>query len=447
MPRPRRASRPPGPPGPRCTAVLVVACALALIAGPVAADSGVTRSRLGNGMTILVRENPVAPVVAMSLMTKMGTRWETRETAGISNFLQLMVVRGTTSLDGTQIVEAADRMGGSIDASGDADFSEIAATALDRYWAQMLDLVADVALRPSLPDGTVRAVRDFLVRQIRNRADKPYDVAFDTLLSRTFGDQGYAWDALGLRESLERMDRAALITHYRRHYVPGAMVLAVSGKVRAPEVIARAERLFGALPTAPVPAPSGVRAPAPAATRDALKVPGAQAQIVMGGLAPSMTDPDFPAMKVLSTVLGGGLAGRFFSELRDKQALAYTTATREPMRVDPGYFLALLGTAPENAGKAEAALRDQLVRIQREPVTDDELRVAKAYLLGNLAMDRRTNARQAWYLASLEIAGVGYEYLDRYTTQVGAVTAADIQRAGRRHLETLRTVVVEPPPK
>jgi predicted Zn-dependent peptidase len=434
--------------GLRCATALAILAALWLGTAPVAAEpGGVTRTRLANGMTVLVRENPVAPVVAMSLMLKMGTRWETRDTAGISNFLQLMVVRGTTSLDGTQIVEAADRMGGSIDASGDADFSEIAATALDRYWGEMLDLVADVALRPSLPDGTVRAVRDFLVRQIRNRADKPYDVAFDTLLARTFGDQPYAWDALGLKESLERTDRGALIAHYRRHYVPGAMVLAVSGKVKAPEVLARAERLFGALPTAPVPTPSSARAPAPAATRDALKVPGAQAQIMMGGLGPSMTDGDFPAMKVLSTVLGGGLAGRFFSELRDKQALAYTTATQEPMRVEPGYFLALLGTAPENASMAESALREQLTRIQREPVTDDELRVAKAYLLGNLAMDRRTNARQAWYLASLEVAGVGYEYLDRYTAQISAVSAADVQRAAQRHLETLRTVVVEPPPK
>ena len=167
-----------------------------------------------------------------------------------------MVVRGTEKLDGTQIVEAADRMGGSIEAYGDADFSEIAATALERYWAEMLDLVAEVALTPSLPDGTLQAVRDFLVRQIRNRGEKPFDVALDTLLARTFGDNPYAWEPVGLKESLERVDRAALIAHYRRHYVPGGMVLAVSGKVKAAEVLARAERLFGVLPPAPAPAPN-----------------------------------------------------------------------------------------------------------------------------------------------------------------------------------------------
>src|SRR5262249_10054350 len=364
-----------------------------------------------------------------------------------SNFLQLMVVRGTTSLDGTQIVETADRMGGSIEAYGDADFSEIAATSLDRYWKEMLALVADVALHPSLPEGTFQAVRDFLVRQVRNRGDKPYDVGMDPLLSKTFGANAYGWDRIGRKESLERTDRAALLGHYRRHYVPGGLVLAVSGNVKAMDVRAEVERLFGSMPPGPVPAPNAAPAPAAAAAREALTVPGAEAQIFMGGLAPSMTTADFAAMKLVSTVLGGGLAGRFFSELRDKQGLAYTTTTQQPMRVDSGYFLALLGTAPANAEKAEDALREQLERIQRETVSDDELRVAKAYLLGSLAMDRRTNARQAWYLGSLELSGVGHEFLDRYTSQVRAATAADVQRAARRYLGTIRTVVVQPPGK
>jgi zinc protease len=91
------------------------------------------------------------------------------------------------------------------------------------------------------------------------------------------------------------------------------------------------------------------------------------------------------------------------------------------------------------------ALRGELERVQREPVSAEELRVAKAYLLGNLAMDRRTNARQAWYLASYEIAGVGHEFLDLYEANVKAVTAADLQRVARRYLPILRTVVVRPP--
>ncbi len=423
----------------------------ALLAAPAAAAEStagaVTRTHLGNGFTVLVRENPVAPVVAISLQVKMGTRWETRANAGISNLLQLMVVRGTARLNGTQIVEAADRMGGSIDATGGADASEISATALSRNWVEILELVADVALHPSVPQGILEAVRDFLLRQVRNRSDRPYDVAMDTLTAKIFGPHPYGWEPLGLKESLERIDRDALLAHYRRHYVPGGMVLAVSGRVRSPEVLAQAERLFGGMPAASVPAAEPPRPPRSAASRDVLTVPGAQAQIMMGSLAPSLTDPDYPAVKVLSAILGGGMAGRFFSDLRDKQGLAYTTATQYPSRVDQSFFLALLGTAPDNVAKAETALREELERIQREPVSADELRVGKAYLLGNLEMDRRTNARQAWYLASFEAAGVGYEFLDRYQARVRQVTAADVQRAAQRYLAPLRIVIVEPPAK
>jgi len=310
----------------------------------------------------------------------------------------------------------------------------------------MLELVADVALHPTMPEGIVEAVRDFLIRQIRNRGDKPYDVAFDTLTARLFGRHPYAWDPIGLKESLERLDRPALLEHYKRHYVPGGMVLAVSGRVKTALVLAQARRLFGEMPEGPVPVANPPGPPAPAAWREVRVVPGAQAQILMGSLAPNLTDGDHAAVKVLSTVLGGGMSGRFFSELRDKQGLAYTTGTQYPARVDTSYFLVQLGTAPENVTKAEAALREQLERIRREPVPEEELRVAKAYVLGNLAMDRRTNARQAWYLAAYEEAGVGYEYLDRYVAAVRAVSAADVRRVAQRYLAVVRTIIVQPSP-
>jgi len=290
----------------------------------------------------------------------------------------------------------------------------------------------------------VVAVRDFLLRQVRNRGEKPYDVAVDTLSARVFGRNPYAWDPIGLKESLERLDRDALLAHYKRHYVSGGLVLAVSGRVKTAEVMAQASRLFGPMPAGAAPVAAPPPPPAPAPWREVRVVPGAQAQILMGALAPALTDPDYPVVKVLANVLGGGMAGRFFSELRDKQGLAYTTAAQYPARVNNSYFLAQLGTAPENVARAEAALRAQLERVQRERVSDEELRVAKAYVLGNLAMDRRTNARQAWYLAAYEESGVGYEFLDRYVTAVRAVSAADVQRVAQRYLAVLRTVIVQP---
>jgi zinc protease len=422
-------------------AVLVLLTAAAAFAQ----TAGVTRSRLPNGLTVVVRENSAAPVVAYSLLVKMGTRTESPDNAGMSNMLQTILVRGTETMNGEQIAAAADQMGGSIDAYGDADYSEIAATALSRNWLPMLELVSDVALRPTVPEGTVRAVRDFILRQFRNRGDKAFDVAVDRTRVALFGaDHPYAWDPLGRPESVERLTRDALLAYYRRHYVPEQMVLAVSGDVKGGEVLAQVQRMFGALPPGkahaqPLPAP-----PRMSAAREVFAVPGAQAQIFMAALAPPLTHPDYAALKVMSAILGGGMASRFFSDLRDRQALAYSTGTQYPARLDTSGFVATLGTAPANVPKAEAALREHLERIQNEPASAEEVAVASSYVVGSQAMDRRTNARQAWYLAAAELAGVGYEFFDVYAANVRKVTPADVQRVARQYLGVLRTVIVQP---
>ncbi|HEY4908436.1 MAG TPA: pitrilysin family protein [Methylomirabilota bacterium] len=425
---------------------LALAALLAFLA-PVSAaaqTSGVSRTVLPNGLTVLVRENREAPVVAYSLMVRMGTRTETPDNAGISNLLQQMLVRGTEKLDGEQIAEAADRMGGGIDAYGDVDYSEITATALSRNWPEMLDLLGDCVLRPTLPDGTVQAVRNFLARQIRNRGDKPFDVASDRMRAALFGSNPYAWDPLGRRASVEKLDREALIAYYRRFYVPGQMVLAVSGDVKTADVVAQVQRIFGSMAPGKVEMPAVPAPPPMVDSREVIVVPGAQAQIFMGALAPPLTDADHPPLKVLTAVLGGGMASRFFSELRDQQALAYTTLALYPSRVDTSAFVAILGTAPENVTKAEPALAEQLERIRNQAASEDEVAVARAYVVGSQAMDRRTNARQAWYLAFYEVAGVGYEFLDRYAAAVKQVTPADVQRVAKKYLSVVRTVIVQP---
>jgi predicted Zn-dependent peptidase len=222
------------------------------------------------------------------------------------------------------------------------------------------------------------------------------------------------------------------------------MTLAVSGQVSAAAVLAEARRLFGGLPRgAPVTEP--VRSvPENRGERRVFEQPAQQAQILVGGLAPPLGHPDGAAVKVLSTVLGGGMAGRLFVELRDKRGLAYTAAAYYDPVMDPGAIVLYLGTAPENATKAEEALLREVERVRRDPVGADELDRAKGYLLGRYAMDRRTNERRAWYLAFYEIEGVGSDYPQRYRRAVEAVTPSDVLRVARQYLGTLTTVVLRP---
>ncbi len=283
-----------------------------------------------------------------------------------------------------------------------------------------------------------------ILSQIQTRADTPFSFALDTLMADLYAGHPYALPAAGLRGSIEKLSREDLLAHYRAIYQPSRMVLAVSGQVSSGRVASAAGKHFGGLAgaggTAPGPAPSLT----PPGGRRVVERPAQQAQILVGFAGPSVTDRDYAAVKVLGAVLGGGMSGRFFVELRDKQGLAYSLGTINPSRAGPSFVVGYMGTAPASAEPAEAGMLREIERIRVEPPTAEELARAKAYLQGTLAMDRRTNARQSWYLAFFELVGAGHDFPERYAGDLASVTAADVQAAARRYLERPTIVVLRP---
>ncbi|HEX7788095.1 MAG TPA: pitrilysin family protein, partial [Methylomirabilota bacterium] len=324
------------------------------------------------------------------------------------------------------------------------DYSEIRATALARNWKTMLELVADVVLRPTLPATEIDGERRAMLTALRSRQDQPFPFAMDTVMSRVYGDHPYGRPILGRAAALERIDRDRLLAHHQRFYRAPRMIVAVSGDIDSREVVTEVGRLFGEAPTEEDGSDPTMPTATARADRTVLVKPAAQAQVLVAFLAPPTGHPDYAAVKVLATALGGGMAGRLFTEVRDKQGLAYSTGGSYPSRRGPGVFFTQLGTAPANQARAEVAMLGELERIRREPVSPAELARAKAYLLGQFGLDRRTNARLAWYDAFFEALGAGPNFADRYVRAVDAVTAEDVQRVARTYLTTPTIVTLGP---
>jgi predicted Zn-dependent peptidase len=432
--------------------VTVLLAAVALLAatltavphGHAAGDAPVTRHQLENGLTVLVRESTVARVVAVSLQVDAGIASEPPDQAGITHFLQRVLVRGTSRRSAAEITALAADLGGAIEGSADLDHGEIRAHALSRHWESLLRLVADLALTPAFREEEVERARRLIVGQLDSRHDNPMPVAMDALHAELYGQHRYAIPATGRRQTIVALARDALMAHYRRVYRPERIVLAVSGDVPAARVTKLAERLFRTLPRGdgsgtPVPAVPDVPR-----SRRLVERPGQQAHIVVGYVGPSLADADHAATAVLTTVLGGGMSGRLFREVRERQGLAYSVGMSYGTRRGPAPLVAYVGTAPPNVEAAEAMVAAELRRITAEPPTDDEMERARARVLGALAMDRRTNARQAWYLAYHELAGVGWGFPDRYARAVEGVSASDVVAAARRYLDTPVTIVLQP---
>jgi predicted Zn-dependent peptidase len=425
-------------------AALVLLGAVSL-AEASSSSPAVVRHVLPNGLTVLVRSDPTVGVMAASLQVRAGSLFETAQTAGITNFLHRVMVRGTKRYTAVQLAEAIEDLGGSLDASGDVEYGEVRGTALARHWAELLGLVAEVALNPTLPAEEMERERRLIQSAIQSRGDTPFQRAFDAVLHDLYGPHPYAWPNVGRRESVERVDRTALAAHYAAIYRPDRMVLAVSGQVPADRVLRVAERLLGSIPAAAGPTPVNVHRPTPRPDRRVLERPVQQAQVLVATLGPALTEADYPALRVLGTVLGGGMSGRLFSDLRDRRGLAYSVGTLGTFRTGPSFLVTYMGTAPANVEAAEAGVLAELERVRNEPVSERELARAKAFLLGNLAMDRRTSARHAWYLAFFEVIGAGWDFPERYTRAVEAVSVDDVRRAAQRYLAQPTVVVLQPP--
>ncbi len=421
--------------------------ALGLAAGAAAAqDPPVARHVLPNGMTVLVRENAAVAVVAVSLQVRAGSRFETETTAGITNFLQRAMLRGTAKRTAEQFATSYEDIGGTLDAGGEVEAAEVRGQALARNWETLLALIAEAALEPALRQEEIERERRLLLGQIKSRADAPFWFTFDAVLRDLYGSHPYGRHYLGRTESIERLTRDELRAHYRAIYRPERMVLAVSGQVERGRVIKVAERLFGRMArSAPEAGDTLAAAPEPAGERRVIERRAQQAHILVGYLGPGLSDPLLPAVRVLAATLGGGMAGRLFVELRDRRGLAYSTGVVvPPFRTGPAFFVAYLGTAPTNAAAAEAGVLHELERARAAPITAEELARAKAYVRGQLSMDRRTNARLAWYLAFFEVVGAGWDFPERYARAIEAVTAADVARAAERYLTRPTVVVLQP---
>lgn len=418
--------------------------ALAIPAGASDQTAPVARYVLPNGVRLLVREDPSVGVVAVSLQVRAGSRFEGPQTAGLTNLLHRAMLRGAAGRGAEQIVEAAELIGGSIDASGDVEYAEVRGTALARHWKSLLELIADVALTPTLDPNEVAKERRLVLSQLRTRADTPFPFAYDALLAELYGSHPYARPALGRREAVARLGAAELSAYHRAIYRPDALVLAVSGRVQRDEVRQLAGRLFAGLaPGTPAAMPAS---PPPVANgaRRLIERRAEQAQVMVGFLAPGLGDRDHAAGKVLAALLGGGMSGRLFVELREAQGLAYSVGMLGPNRTGAAPLVAYLGTARENIAAAEAGILRELDRVRAGGFTAAEVERAKAYVLGAQAIDRRTNARHAWYLAFFEVVGAGWDFPERYARAVESVTLDDVRALGRRVLSRPTVVVLQP---
>lgn len=388
------------------------------------------RFTLPNGLVVLVAERPALPIVIVRVAVGAGAVLDPPDKPGLANLTAALLPRGTPRRTGPEIDRAIEFVGGSLDAEGGRDWSELALSVLRRDLGLGLDLLADVLVHPTFPAPEFDRKREEVQASVRRSEEDPESVAGRLFRRLIFPNHAYGQPVAGTEASLAGITREDVAAFYAAAYRPETTIVAVAGAVTAAEVRdGLAARLggwsgAGATPSPPAQAALGTPPRTELVQRDLT-----QATVNLGQATVTRPHPDHYPLVVAGQILGGGSSSRLYTRVREERGLAYSVYAQYSAQRHGGMLLVGFQSEHTRVREVLALVREELVRLRRERVSDEELARAKAYLIGSFPLRMDTNAELTSLLLVVEQFGLGLEYPTRYRRAVEAVTADDVLRA------------------
>lgn len=404
-------------------------------------ESLIVKHVLPNGITLLIKENHSVPIVAFRAALLGGLRFENSFNNGISNFLSSLFTKGTTRYTAVEFAREVESIAGDISGFSGANSFGVKGEFLSRNWEKGFELLVDALLNPSLDHKEIEKKREEILLAIKNQEDNLYRSAINLFLKGLFPNHPYGMNPLGTRDSISRINREDLLDFHRRYVKPNNLVIAVAGDIKSEEFIAKAEKLLGDLKGEKLTPPQiAFDHPLNAPVRLIQEREKKQAHIVIGFRGCTIYDNDRYALHVLNAVLSGQ-GGRLFTELRDRQGLAYAITSFMSEGLDPGYFGVYIGTAPENIDRAIDGIIMELKKIKENGITAEELERAKRYIIGGFEIDLQRNSHQASVLSFNELYGLGYNEIYEFPENILRVKTEDIQKVANKYIDLDRYVL------
>src|SRR5438093_4998928 len=402
---------------------------------------------LNNGMKVLLVENPSLPTVSLNASVLTGARYDPESKAGVAIMASRLLDEGTQTRTSFEIADAIESVGGAIDADGSFERIVVSAGVLNKDLPLGLELLADLLIRPVFPQEYVDKEKERTLAEIVSAQDRPQVVAGWAFNELVYQDHPLHRPAHGYPETVERLERNDLFEFHKKYFLPNNVILSVVGDFRVSELLPKIEDALGSWRARPIVFPTYPEPVRQSGKRTKfIQMPAQQLNIYLGHLGVKRTNPDYYALQVLDTILGGGagFTARIPQRLRDELGLESTTAASITMTagLDTGRFVAFIGTSPENMTMATEGLVNEIRRITKEPVTAQELQDAKDYLTGSFVFAFEASPQIARFLIHAEVYGLGFDYVEKYPEHIRRVTIEDISRVAKMYLDSANYTLV-----
>ncbi|MBI3244339.1 MAG: insulinase family protein [Chloroflexi bacterium] len=408
--------------------------------------NGVFKTKLKNGMTVILKEAHTTPVTTWWVWYRVGSRSERTGLTGASHWVEHMMFKGTKQFPAGLLDKAVSRDGGTWNAMTYIDWT----TYFETMPADKIDLglrlEADRMAHSLFPPKEVESERTVIISEREGSENEPMFQLSELVRKTAFTVHGYHHETIGDMADLHTMTRDDLYTHYRTYYAPNNAIAVVVGDFDAKKMLKRIKELYEGLPrglpiqpfTRPEPPQKGER-------RVMVEGEDKTAYIEAAYHAPAATDPDFYPMVVLESILAGaGSFNAFGGGTSNKSSRLYKALVETELAagvgggltasVDP-YLFSIVATVRQGhtLAEVETALDAEMDRVLNEPVTEAELAKAIKQAKAMFAFSAESVTNLGFWYGFAEILDT-YEWFENYLERLTQVTVADVHRVAQKYL-------------
>ncbi len=402
-----------------------------------------------NGLTLLFHENRRVPLLSLCVFFLAGKDQNPPEAPGLASLTSRLLDEGTERFGEEEISQTLEGIGAELTTFSERELSGAYLNLQAGDLETGVRLLAEMLRRPTFPVERLELERHQIINHIQAMSDDPQIVGSQVLNEWIYRGTPLAKPVLGTEDSVERLTRDQVREFHRRRFGPRNCVFVVVGDAEWGQLLEVVLAQLGdwTNPDHQLAGLEGLeRQQSP--IYDRVPMDKEQVNIYLGHLGIVRSNPDFYALQVMDTILGGGpgFTSRIPRRIRDEQGLAYLTYSdlTGSAGVYPGRFVAFVGTAPENADRALDSLRREIDDFLEEGPNEEELRVARNFLTGSFVFELQSNSSIARLLLSIEVFALERSFLARYPDLIRAVTLNDIRRVAAQYLDTINytTVIV-----
>jgi zinc protease len=404
----------------------------------------IEKRTLSNGLAVWVVGIHKVPTVHVELVVRAGSASDPAQKFGVASLTADMIDEGAGGRSALEIADAIDYLGAQLSTGSTFDATYIDLHVPVARLADALPIFADVVTRPTFPDAELKRLREERLTSLLQTQDDPeqlIQVAFPRML---FGrEHRYGTALMGTEATLKSFTVDDLKSFHAAQYHPGNSTLIVAGDVTPDTVVAQLEKALGSWKGAAAAPARIAQAPQVSARRVVLidKPGAAQSQIRIGSVGVPRSTPDYFALQVLNTILGGSFTSRLNSNLREQHGYAYGASSAFDMRRAAGPFYATAGVQTDKTSEALKEFFNELTRIH-DVVSADELDKAKNYMA--LTLPRRFESTRgiASSLATVTVYDLPEDFYATYGDRVRAITPADVKRAADKYITPDKLLIV-----